>query len=364
LRHAHLVRPAGPDRWSLHDLIRAHIGTRTPHRLGPDQLRVAETRLLRHYITTTDQADQHVQALPGQAVPERFTGREDALDWLDAERANLIATVAHAATTGHHTHSAHLSLALAGYLQWRRDFADWVTVATHAHTSATHLTQRHHAFAANNLGVALRRVRRAEEAIAFHQVARLLFHGLRDRHREAMAWNNLGLALRGVERLEDAIAAHHHARTLYQELGDRHREGGAWDNLGLALREAERLEDAIAAHHHARTLFHELGDRHREVMAWINLGGTLHQMRRFEEAIAAHHHARTLSHELGDRHREAMAWSNLGSTLDEVERFDDAAKCWHQAQTLFTETDDPANAELVASLLRSLPPSPEQTTTT
>ncbi|MFC7612662.1 AAA family ATPase [Actinokineospora soli] len=140
LRHAHLLRPAGPDRWSLHDLVRAHTSTHTPPSLHPTDLDAAQTRLLNHYTHTTYQADAHLAALPGQAVPPRFTGREDALRWLDAERANLIATVTHAATTGHHPHTAHLGSALGRYLEWRRHLADWVTVATHAYTSATHLT--------------------------------------------------------------------------------------------------------------------------------------------------------------------------------------------------------------------------------
>ena len=57
-----------------------------------------------------------------------------------------------------------------------------------------------------------------------------------DRLHEAAALNNLGIALREVRRFEEAITAHQDAAAIFRETGDRHREGGALNNLGLALR--------------------------------------------------------------------------------------------------------------------------------
>jgi Tetratricopeptide repeat len=48
-----------------------------------------------------------------------------------------------------------------------------------------------------------------------------------------MALNNLGLALREVRRFEEAITAHQDAAAIYRETGDRHREGTALNNLEL-----------------------------------------------------------------------------------------------------------------------------------
>jgi hypothetical protein len=47
--------------------------------------------------------------------------------------------------------------------------------------------------------------------------------------------NNLGVALRGVRRFDEAITAHQQAAALFTELGDRHGEAGALDSLGGAL---------------------------------------------------------------------------------------------------------------------------------
>ena len=51
-----------------------------------------------------------------------------------------------------------------------------------------------------------------------------------------MALTNLGLALRQVRRFDEAITARQDAAAIYRETGDRHGEGRALTNLGVALR--------------------------------------------------------------------------------------------------------------------------------
>jgi len=41
-----------------------------------------------------DAADDRLRALPGPAVLQKFTSRDVALAWLDAERASLVAAAA------------------------------------------------------------------------------------------------------------------------------------------------------------------------------------------------------------------------------------------------------------------------------
>jgi len=335
LRQAHLLRSTGPDRWGLHDLIRAHTGSHSAG-LDPDRLAAAELRVLGYYATTADQADDHLRALPGQPAPDRFAGRADALEWLDAERATLVAAVVHATTSGHHDHAVRLGAALAQYLDWRHYLADAVTVADRTHTSATHLSARDQAMTANNLGVALGKVRRFEEAVAAHERAGDLYRELGDRRGEAMVWNNLGVVLRELRRFEEAVVAHERAGELHGEVGNRSGEATVWNNLGLVLRELRRFEEAIVAHERAGDLYRELGDRRGEAMVWNNLGVVLQQLRRFEEAVTAHERAGELHGEVGNRHGEAGVWNNLGMALRELRRFEEAIaaherageRCW------------------------------------
>ena len=60
--------------------------------------------------------------------PPEFTGRDDALAWLDAERPSLVAAVTMAASTGRDQVAMELPLYLSEYLAWRRRFDDWLAV--------------------------------------------------------------------------------------------------------------------------------------------------------------------------------------------------------------------------------------------
>ena len=83
---------------------------------------------------------------------------------------------------------------------------------------------------------------------------------------EAGTLNNLGVALREVRRFEEAITAHQDAAAIYRETGDRHREGEALNNLGLALVGVRRFEEAIAVHEDSVAMYRETGDRHASVL--------------------------------------------------------------------------------------------------
>ncbi|MEV4742525.1 tetratricopeptide repeat protein [Streptomyces sp. NPDC049555] len=194
-------QPVGGDRWRMHDLIRLY--THHQHQeIDSDELRQeCLDRLLAHYRTTADAADDHLRALPGARVPERFTDQLDAQAWLDAERLNLLSTVPAAAAAGRFTHVVSLAASLAVFLHWRRYFDDAIAIAEQAFTAARELGYR---------------------------------------HGEGQALNNLGLALREVRRFEEAIDTHSQAVTIYRELGDRHGEGTVLNNLALALQEVRR----------------------------------------------------------------------------------------------------------------------------
>ena len=70
---------------------------------------------------------------------------------------------------------------------------------------------------------------------------------LGDAGNEAAALDNLGVALRRVRRFEEAITAHQDAAAIFRETGDRHGEGIALGNLGVALAAMRRFEEAITA---------------------------------------------------------------------------------------------------------------------
>jgi tetratricopeptide (TPR) repeat protein len=95
-----MVAEVGEDRFRLHDLLRLHARQQC-HRDDTDDERAAAQRaVLEWYLAAASRADRLVSpsrrrlpyafaARPAD-LPE-FAGHEEALDWLDAERVNLIA---------------------------------------------------------------------------------------------------------------------------------------------------------------------------------------------------------------------------------------------------------------------------------
>ncbi|PDP86674.1 hypothetical protein CQJ94_15375 [Glycomyces fuscus] len=347
LAAAHLLTAHPGDRWSMHDLLadharHHHLPAKDTEQTGQEESRQrAVVRLLDFYTTTADAANDHLRALNGDTPPAVFTGRAQALAWLEAEHDNLIAAVRTAHRIGHAHTATRLPSCLAEYLLLRRQSDDAIAVHTLARDTAHHHDDAHgEASAWNNLGNALQQVRRFEEAIDAHTRARDLSQHVGDAHREASAWNNLGNALRRVRRFEEAIDAHTRAQEAFQRVGDARSEASAWNNLGLALRRVRRFEEAIDAHTRAQEAFQRVGDAHREAMAWNNLGNALQQVRRFGETIDAHTRARDLHQQMGDAHGEAMAWNNLGNALRQVWREQEAREAFELAAQGFRALGD------------------------
>ncbi len=344
LARAHLAEAAlgASGRWRMHDLLRLYAQRPSDTHAEADGREQARDRLLGYYLTWTRAADRHLRALPGMAVPEEFTGRDDALDWLDTERASLVAAVNMAAGNARDQIAMELPVDLGEYFLWRRRFDDQLAVGVVSLDAARRLGDRmYEAAALASLGIALGELRRFEEAISAHQEAAAILRETGDRHGEGMALTNLSVALREVRRFEEAITASEQDLVICRETGDRRGEGMALTGLGLALAEVGRLEEAITAHQEAVAIFRETGDRHGEGMAVANLGFALATGgRRFEEAITACQDAAAILRETGDRHGESMVLGNLGAALLELGRFEEAITASEQDLVICRETGD------------------------
>jgi len=317
LAQAHLVEaaPNRPGRWRMHDLVRLYARQLSDADFGErDQ---ASSQLLDYYQDRADAADVHLRALAGQPVPTEFACRADALEWLDAERPNLIAAVTMAEATGHDQVAMHLPLILSEYLAWRRRFDDWLTVLTVSRDCARRCgDMAYEASALNHLGLALREMRRFDDAVSAYQKAAAIFRETGDWLGEGSVLNNLGLVLLEMRRFDDAVSAYEEDLMICRQTGDRPGEGVALDNLGLVLLEMRQFGEAVSAHQEAAAIFRRTDDRHGEARTLNNLGLALRELRRFGEAVSAHQEAAAIFRETGDRYSEAIALENL--KLDRV----------------------------------------------
>ncbi|WP_051744705.1 tetratricopeptide repeat protein [Streptomyces yerevanensis] len=313
LAATHLVTPvqgcegsASGVRWRLHDLVRAFgVGVVAGDAGFREEGEAARDRVLEFYCRWANAADGRLRWLPGKAEPERFADRAQALEWLDGERAGLVAAVQWAGEERYADAAVRLASCLAVYLDWRRSFDDLITVG-----------------------------RAAREAA----------HRAGDRLAEGSAWNNLGSALRQAGRAEEAVDAHTRARDLHRAAGDHHGEGMAWNNLGSALWQAGRAEEAVDAHTHARDLHRAAGDHHREGTVWNNLGAALRQTGRVGEAVEAYGKALEIFREFEDWYGAGQTLRNLALAHEVAHRPSDARACYLQAADAYTRANAPDRA--------------------
>ncbi|MFD7129908.1 tetratricopeptide repeat protein [Streptomyces sp. NPDC059894] len=342
LAATHLVASVRPGdgmvsagRWRTHDLVRA-FGSRV---VAEDtELRkegkAARGRVMGFYARWADAADNWLRWFPGQPVPKVFEGRREALEWLDRERAGLVAAVGWAQEEEFADAGLSLALNLGQYLHWRRYFDDGITVADTARSAAHRAGDRRaEAIAWSNLGNALHEAGRLDDAIDAHTHSRHLFRATENHRSEGMAWGHLGNALHEAGRLDDAIDAHTRSRNVFQEAEDHHSEGKAWTNLGNALHEAGRTADAIDAFGKALAIHRDFGDRQGEGRAWNNLGIALHSGGRLDEAVEAFHQDLAISAEFED-------WYGMGQTLVNLALLHETAQRPSEARTAYLEAAD------------------------
>lgn len=324
LAQAHLVEKGTVSgRWRMHDLVHAYAGSLLKDE--PVERLTATKRLLRYYH---------------EAVPEADLGNQPG--WFDIERPNLTGAVGLAEAIGEHGLAARIGVTLGGFLSSRRHFDDWVATATIACSAAQHLTDQPSiaALAWDNLGCALRNVRRFDDSIAAHRTAITLHHVADDHDFEGRAWMHLGIALLEAQRFDEAIAAHETALGIFRETSDQYRESGVLLNLANVLTLAGRGKDAMAIYKTAIASFQQTGDRPAEGMAWFSLGQVLVAQGHPAEAIAAYETMLGIVREVGDRHSEGRALNQLGSALMGLGRLDEAIAVQGSAVGIFRETSD------------------------
>ncbi len=172
------------------------------------------------------------------------------------------------------------------------------------------------AIAHSNLGTALQRLGRSQDALASYDRA------LRLQPDYAEALNNRGIALRSLGRVEEAVACYDRALRLRPDYAE------ALGNRGNALQDLNRLEDALASYTQA------LRFAPNDIETCNNLGIVLRSLRRPEEAKAVFDRALQLMPGYLD------ALNNRGTALLDLRRPEEALADYGQVLRLAPDHAD------------------------
>ncbi|MGH3899237.1 MAG: ATP-binding protein, partial [Pseudonocardiaceae bacterium] len=360
LTGVHLLEETGRDRYRFHDLLRVYAAERADTEETNHERDNAVRRLLAWYLHTADAAGRvltpqwrYVPLDPPEAglLPLVFTTYHQALEWCEAERANLVAAIRHAAECGQHVIAWKLPAVLWDFFQLRRHWADWITTHETGLAATRYLHDRHgEAWIANNLGDGYRALGRFEEAIDHLQQALGAWRELDDRWGEGWTLYNLGTIYRNMGRFEDALAHYQQALARGREMSKQWGEAWALHGLATTYRSLGRFDKAFDHYHQALVVRREIDDRWGEGWTLHSLATTYRSLGRFDEALDHYHQALVVRHEINDRWYEGWTLYNVGEVLYDTGRLAAARTSWHQALTIFEELGDPQAVEVLARL--------------
>ncbi|MGW0540745.1 tetratricopeptide repeat protein, partial [Streptomyces griseoincarnatus] len=330
-------------RWQMHDLLRdyahekaqVHCQDSRTARRKYDQ---ASHRLANYYVRITEKADTHISTSSHLKPSPVFSGREEALAWLDAERANLVAT-AHAQAPSKNT--ARLSFALYDYLEWRHRTQDVLAICALALDACRALDDKgNEAGAWNNMGGALERLYRHDEALTAYRKALDLAEQTQNTHNQAAAWNGTGNALHNLYRHDEALTAYRKALDLAEQTHDTHAQTITCNNIGRALKSFYRYDEALTAYQKALSLAEQTHDTDSQASAWNNIGSAMESLHRYDEALTNCYKALSLAEQTHDTDSQASAWSRIGSALEKLHRYDEALTAYQKVLGLAEQTQN------------------------
>jgi DNA-binding SARP family transcriptional activator/Tfp pilus assembly protein PilF len=349
LARTHLIQPAQPDRYGMHDLLRAYARELAAAEDDEEEQRAALTRLFDHYLHTAAAAmdtlfpeERHRRPAIARRLPAQpLTDPGAARTWLDAERATLVAAIAHAAAHGWPDHATALAATLFRYLDAGGYYSEAITI----HTSARHAAHRSgdrnaEATALTSLGLAEMHQGSSQEA------GRHLYEAL-TQHRQtgnqtgqARTLANLAFLDHLQGRYQQAADHLQQALAVHRQTGDRSGEAGVLSNLGIIDERQGRYQQAARHHQRALALCRETGNRAGEARALSNLARVNIRLGRCQEAVGQLQQALALCHQTGSRISQAYILVSLGEADLRQGHLKQAAGHQRRALALFREAGD------------------------
>jgi tetratricopeptide (TPR) repeat protein len=375
LARASLLAEHAPDRYAFHDLLRAYATDLALHHDAPAEHRAALGRLVDHHLHSTVAADRHLaphrepSALPltppGPGVTvEDAAGYQEALAWLDAEHAGLLATLRRAVDAGLHCRAWQLGWALGTFLHRRAHLADLTEVWQVAVAAATGLD---HPAAAVYAHLELGRV---STRLGRYRVARVhLRHALAQATRTGDATGQahvhacLQYLNRRLGRFGPALHHGEQAFGLYRAAGNGRGQAEVLNGMGGIHAELGDHAQALADCTDALARFRRFGDRVGQADTWDSLGQIHHALADHARAADCYRHACAFYRDLGDHYQLAVTTTSLGDTLHAAGRPAAAHAAWQDAFDLFTGLAHPDADALRTKLdgpdpARFVPPRP------
>ncbi|MBK3644873.1 tetratricopeptide repeat protein [Streptomyces sp. MBT33] len=363
LTRAHLLTEYFPGRYTLHDLLRVYAAERVRAEETPRDRDLAVERMLSWYLHTAAAAYPLItpnrnpiplDPPPASCRPLSFTTLDQAVDWCETERSNLVGAVHQAADSGQPSIAWQLPAVLWGFFYLRSHLGDWLDT-TRTGLSAARAAQdsRGEARCLLDAAAALSNAKRYDEAIDHLHQAITACRQLGDADGTLRAVANLGDAYLQADKLDRAVEYSRRGLALAQAAGDIWGEGIILSNLGDGYQRLGRFDEAVDCLEQALTVLRESGNRWVEGVALDVLGTVHHRLGARERAVAYYRQALDAHRDIGNRWGEGHTLGHLGDVQLAAGEQEAADGSWRQALGIFAEFDHPDAAKMQEKL-RSL----------
>jgi DNA-binding SARP family transcriptional activator/tetratricopeptide (TPR) repeat protein len=332
LADGHLIEPAGRDRYRFHDLLRVYAAECAADDESGQDRDAAMRRVLEWYLHTAaagyralrpDRTGPELPQPDAAYPPLDLVSVEQAMDWFDAERFNLIAAVTQAADCGMHDVAWKLTLATSEYFGIREDGFGRLSTGL----------------------IGVESARRLGDQVA-----------------ECRTLTSVGVAYNFLDRVDDALDAHGRALAISRQIGARGLEamtlmhlGFGYHRLGRNSGDNDALTESAKYFEQAGTLAEAMSLPVRQAFAFGGLAETRLDLTQFEAAMTAGRRALNAAQQLDD-HRQRDRYSAWAQTLvakayEHLDLFDQALEAYQSAAARFDGAGDLASPSYQAEAL-------------
>jgi DNA-binding SARP family transcriptional activator/tetratricopeptide (TPR) repeat protein len=355
LAAVNLLEPNGTDRYRAHDLIRLYAARRARREDGPEARATVLDRLMTWYLAAATAAADAAElptflplpaAQAGPAIddtyPEiEFPDASAAMEWLEVELHNMVATIAYVANRDVVPGSWRLAHALRAFFRLRRYGAEWETTTVAALGSAqragdgTGVVAMRHSLAHQRWSLG-----RYEDALAEYGRALLGSRELGWRQAEAATLSAMGAACHEMGRHTDAVAHFGQALALCRELGLDDLETLTVGSLGLAYHSAGDVAMAVDCYQQVLEIAQRRGSRDWQATSLGNLGLAHHDLGELARAQDDLTRALALYRQIGSPNGEANVLGELSLVLSDQGRNERAMRLARRALRIALDIGD------------------------
>lgn len=287
LLEANLIEEIGVERYRFHDLVKLHASAGAEQETDREAVLHRAVSWYAGMIATADHLimGQRVRLAPPPGPLEHqslFTTPGEALDWLDAERGNVLALLRVASAAGWDEPVWQSAEALWALYHHRKHYADWLEASRLGALSAQRLGDRAAEARMRNQLVRAH-LELGEVAAAETELARAEEVADDPRMRAVVveSWGKIDLA---HGRFDAAAERFDQALRIHEEIGNPRGVGLQTYQVGVARNSAGRHEEAAARLERALAIAESVGDELTQGKIFIELGSAYRQLGRRAEA--------------------------------------------------------------------------------